>query len=850
MCASVMHSMFTTLQSRNQNFSMREFKSNNEIVQNITNEIWHVYNTLKGGFNTNDFDVILLFLSAYKDGLIDQTVHNYYHDIKNVMVARLTNSDKYANIIPVYKPIINELPEKLIDFLVNELLRFSRERLIEFFSEIFDELLYKLSNAQGKHSGEVIQPLEITQFIMNLAHLSDDAKVYNPFAGVASFGTFLSHNQRYFGQENNKRIWALGTLRLMAHGQDDSNYIIDDSIEHWNNFEKFDLVVASPPFNLPIPKYVHSRYSGEQYETVDNFIIDNGINSINENGQLIVMLPLSFLFNSGRKGRLKERFVENNLIDKIITLPSGLLNNTSIAVCIVVLKKRTKRPGYIQFVDATTFFTKDGPRSKILNSTELYNLILNESENEFLRYVSNSEIYNNEFDLSVKRYFLEDTEGSKLSSFTDIIRGFNAPQNVKMRQVQIKNLKDDIFDSILTSDELDSKLVQRTTLKVIEESCILLTTRWNTLKPTYFKFTGEPIVISNAVIAIRLNENKVDPTFLINEFSANYVKKQLDSYRIGSIQPILRLKDLKNIVIKLPAINEQRAKVSGIIELSTRLKEIKSDKEDLLSGIKNEEAESSTSLSHVLGKPLLSIGSSLEIIMSTLSKEHPNWRDIIISESRQFKMSDAFDSISKNVKYIQELADENTALVSVSSFNLTEINFLKFLSEFVKNEKKSLKNNIELKLDIHEDIKEQMNNTVFIFGNEQKLKIVLINLIDNAKNHAFIDKDLDNSINIEILPFTGNEQEASILNYDINGRNSYVEVRVSNTGKAFSKDFTLGDYVRKNFAVGKTRNRGLGGYEVNEILKAHNEGKKSLNLFSFEEGQKYSSTVSFIIPII
>jgi type I restriction enzyme M protein len=41
----------------------------------------------------------------------------------------------------------------------------------------------------------------------------------------------------------------------------------------------------------------------------------------------------------------------------------------------------------------------------------------------------------------------------------------------------------------------------------------------------------------------------------------------------------------------------------------------------------------------------------------------------------------------------------------------------------------------------------------------------------------------------------------------------------------------------KILAVGKTRNRGLGGYEVNEVLK-YNEGKKSLNLFSLEEGQK------------
>jgi hypothetical protein len=37
---------------------MREFRSNNEIVQSITNEIWYVYNTLRGGLDIRDFDAV------------------------------------------------------------------------------------------------------------------------------------------------------------------------------------------------------------------------------------------------------------------------------------------------------------------------------------------------------------------------------------------------------------------------------------------------------------------------------------------------------------------------------------------------------------------------------------------------------------------------------------------------------------------------------------------------------------------------------------------------------------------------------------------------------------------------
>lgn len=823
---------------------------NNENIKFISHEVWRIFDVLRGSLPIENLQVVLFLLSAYKDGLIDDSRYRYYGDINHEVLNLILNDGKYNSVIEIYSPIIKSFDPQKLEEILHFLSLINKNDLNENFSKIFDALLYRLSVAQGKYSGEFIQPVEISRFIMNLANLPDYATVYNPFAGVASFGTFLNRNQQYFGQEYNKRTWALGMLRLMAYGHDDFNYKLDDSIEHWNNFEKFDLVVASPPFNLPISKNIYSMFTGEHYNKVENFLVEKGIHSLKNNGQLIAMFPFSFLFKGGHIGRLKKRLIENNLIDTIISLPSGLLSNTSIPVCIIVFKITPIREGYIRFVDASTFFIKEGPRNKTLNENELNCLLNNDNENEFLRYVSNTEIYKNELDLSVKRYFLKSIEGSLMSTFTEIINGHKVPQNVKIKQVQIKNLKDEVFDGILTSNDLEIKLITKPLFKVIEESCILVCTMWNTLKPTYFKYTGEAIAIANGIIALKLKENIVDPTFFINELASVYVKEQLDSYRIGNIQKNIRIKDLQNIVIQLPSMQEQRAKVSGILEISSRIKELESNKEDLLSGIKKEETESSTSLSHILGKPLLSIGSSLEIIMSSLTKEYPNWKDIMISERRQFKMSDAFESISKNVKYIQELTDENTALVSVSSFNLTEINFLKFLSEFVKNEKKSLKNNIELKLDIHEDIKAQLNNNVIVLGNEQKLKIVLINLIDNAKQHAFIDKKMEDKINIEILPFTGNEKEASYLNYDINVRKSYVEVKVSNTGKPFPKDFTLEDYARKNFAVGKTRNRGLGGYEVNEIIKVHNEGKKALNIFSSDEGQKYSSIVSFLIPII
>ena len=844
-------------------------RSSVDIKNQIISIFWDCFSLLRG-IEIEDLRVVFLLFSAFKDGVFENPKKDELNHLDKFIINRLYNSNKYFLIFQEYESIIQLMSLKRLTEFYTNMNRIDLQELDYLklnFGEIFELLLDKYLRYDSKISGTIIQPKEVTHLVNGLANLNDYVKVYNPFSGLASYCIDLERNKFFYGQEIMESTWALGMLRLLAHNESNNiydptedyienfpgNIVYDnaDSIDSWPKNKKFDLIVSTPPFISKIKSFLKSEITGQPYQDIESYLIENGVNSLNEDGRLIAVFSLSFLFSSNKNDKkIKKYLVDNNLIDTIIELPSGLFSNTNISICVIVLKKTSSRPELIKFIDASSFVVGDNIKNRTLGYEEILKVVKQDTENKFFRNVSIEEVYNNEFDLSVRRYFLKEIQGEKLSNFSSIIRGFNAPVNTSMKQVQIRNLKEDVFDSILSSEELEDSLIKRPTFRVIEESCLLIATRWNTLKPTYSRYSGEPIVISSAIAAIKIDENFVDPMFLVNEFSADYVLEQVNSYRVGSVQPMLRKKDLGEIVFQLPTMQEQKAKVSGIIELSTRLRKIESEKESILSGIKEQETESSTSLSHILGKPLLSIGSSLEIIQIALSKLDSDWESTLISENRQFTLSDAFDSISKNVKYIQELVDENTSLVSVSNFELDELDFLKFISEFVKNEKKSLKNNISLYLDIHEDIKQQMDNQVLIKGNPQKLRIVLVNLLDNAKNHGFTNKEQANKIIIEILPFTGNEQEASNLNYDVDGRKSYVEVKVSNTGAPFPKDFKLKDYVRKNFAAGKTRNKGLGGYEVNEILKTHNQGKNSLNIVSNKDDSEYSTTISFVIPII
>lgn len=835
----------------------RQHQSDLEI---ITSDIWNIFNVLRHeNIKPEDYHIVLFFLSIYKDGLIDDEFFLRQDYPLNIWIDRqISNSDwssyfelrdLYREVYSYFEPIINKISDYSLRYIFQTLFRLDYLTFSQNFPNIFDDILYKIAQAQGKSGGNFIQPLQLTFLMLNLADLKDYSKIYNPFAGLASFGVFLENGQKYFAQELNPETWALGKLRLHAHQKKNEKFLLQNSLEYWpNSTEKFDLIISNPPFGIKLSRFNHwGEYSSKQ--TIDEFLIREGIKSLSNEGKLIAVLPPKTLFSSGNDLQLRKFLIEEDLIDTIIALPGGLLLNSGMPLTIIFLNKAKKNSGKVKFIDAKNFVTNSDSRLKVLNYVALTNFLNDEVvDNNIIRIVNAEEVRENDYNLNVPRYFKKEIEGVRLGDLIEIMpnRKTNLPDNGKL--IRIRDLKDDNVDFLLDEHVLEYSSLKNNVQQIFE-TCLLMAVRWKTLKPTFFEYKGLPVFKSSDILAAKVDEFKVEKAYLINELQSEYVKQQLDSYRLGSTIPFIRQSDLLEVKIKLPSLEEQRAKVSGIIELSSKLKQFEIEKNNLLTGLKKNEIESSTSLSHILGKPLLSIGSSLEIIQSTLNKAYPSWKEVVISESRQFKMVDAFESISKNLKYIQELTDKNTSLMSISSFDLTEVNLLKFLSDFIKNERKSLPSNIELTLDIHDDIK-QMTKQILILGNEQKLKIALINLIDNAKNHAFIDKEIDHEVNIEILPYIGNENEAYFLNYNIDSKKSYVEIRVSNTGKGFPKNFTLDDYVRKNFAVGKNANKGLGGYEVNEIVKAHNEGRKALSIFSFAEDQKFSSTISFLIPMI
>lgn len=789
---------------------MKEFKLEDMMpVKAIEQQIWRMFDILRGNsIGSHDYHIILLFLSLYKDDQIsiDFLFGESQINLEDWQTLINTNSKQpendYSAIIESFSSSLLNLRNRGFKELIDALFQIDKAILKENFSEIFDYTLYRITESQGRYGGEFIQPLEITRFICALADIPEKSKVFNPFAGLASFGFFLDPGQDYFGQEVNRKTWALGALRIMAYERPGtSHYVCDDSILNWPEDEKFDLVVANPPYGMRLSQQY--RDLAPDIRTVEQFLIEKGVHSLKSRGKLIALLPQGFLFGRKHEQQLREHLVEEDLIDTIISLPGGLLLNTGIPLVVLVIDKDKKLPGKVRFIDATKFVDAKNSREKVLNDYGLNSVVHNGLEDsELVRIIDNNQIRVFDYNLNVARYFQKHVEGTKLKDIVEFVRGSRRDIPEAGKMIRIRDLKDDKLDFELDVSSVEKTEFRRPHLRIIDESCLLLATRWNTLKPTYFEFSGEPIFLNPDILSFKINEQVADTAYLINELHADYVQEQLASYRQGATIPMIRRDDLLEIVIKLPSLEEQRAKVQGIVELSDKIKTLQRERNALAHGKAASQFNEFASLKHTLGRPRQNILDWTDNLLHFL-KGKPDGFDSLNKAFLEYYETDilsALQEIKRDVNFMTEILEKGENGFVVEDFDntlipLSDVNSL--INELSSNGFKFKIRKLLLK---GEKLKERG-----IEGNKTLLKTMVDNLLTNANKYGFDKKA------------TGNEVILELKEID-----DFLSVEVRNNGKPFPKNFDREKFITKYSTADSDSGTGLGGYDIHRIASEFN----------------------------
>ncbi len=329
----------------------------------------------------------------------------------------------------------NERLVKLINSVADMQLGNYQDNTIDAFGDAYEYLMGMYASNAGKSGGEYFTPQEVSDLLTRIALVGKKEvnKVYDPACGSGSLllksAKILGKEnvrQGFFGQEINITTYNLCRINMFLHDIDFDRFDIghgDTLTEplHWDD-EPFEVIVSNPPYSIKWdgdanPILINDlRFSPAGVlapkSKADLAFIMHSLSWLATKGTAAIVCFPGVMYRGGAEKKIRQYLIDNNYIDCIIQLPDNLFYGTSIATCIMVLKK-SKSENSTLFIDASKEFVKITNNNKLTeenieNILEVYKS--KKDKDYFSRLVKNSEIAEEDYNLSVSTYVeAEDT---------------------------------------------------------------------------------------------------------------------------------------------------------------------------------------------------------------------------------------------------------------------------------------------------------------------------------------------------------------------------------------------------------------------------------------------------------
>ena len=329
----------------------------------------------------------------------------------------------------------NEKLCKLLNGIGDMKLGEFKENQIDAFGDAYEFLMTMYASGAGKSGGEFFTPADVSELLTRLGTVgkTEINKVYDPACGSGSLllkaekvlGRDAVRNG-FYGQEINITTYNLCRINMFLHdvGFDKFDIACEDTLtapQHWDD-EPFELIVSNPPYSIkwagddnPLlindPRFSPAGVLAPKSKADLAFIM-HSLSWLATGGTAAIVCFPGIMYRGGAEQKIRKYLIDNNFIDCIIQLPSNLFFGTSIATCIMVLKKG-KADNKTLFIDAS------GECIKVTNNNKLTQANIERivetfakraEEAHFSHLESYEEIADNDYNLSVSTYVeAEDT---------------------------------------------------------------------------------------------------------------------------------------------------------------------------------------------------------------------------------------------------------------------------------------------------------------------------------------------------------------------------------------------------------------------------------------------------------
>lgn len=319
----------------------------------------------------------------------------------------------------------------LEDFAGPELnLRPSRIGTLDVIGNAYEFLIKNFASTSGKKAGEFYTPPEVSRLMAMLMDPKEGDEICDPTCGSGSLlmkcGQLIrqhSGSRKYalYGQEAIGSTWALAKMNMFLHGEDNHRIEWGDTLRNPKLLDgdsllkHFDIVVANPPFSLE--KWGHEGAEADKYKRfrrgipprtkADYAFILHMIEVMKPgSGRMAVVVPHGVLFRGAAEGTIRQRLIEENLLDAVIGLPEKLFYGTGIPAAVLVFRKK-KSDDKVLFIDASREY-QDGKNQNFLRDQDLQKILATyaarQSVGRYAYLATPDEIVENDYNLNIPRY--------------------------------------------------------------------------------------------------------------------------------------------------------------------------------------------------------------------------------------------------------------------------------------------------------------------------------------------------------------------------------------------------------------------------------------------------------------
>jgi len=323
----------------------------------------------------------------------------------------------------------NELLVKIINSIGDLGLGDYQDSTIDTFGDAYEFLMTMYASNAGKSGGEFFTPQEVSELLAEITVVGKKQvnKVYDPACGSGSlllkFAKVLGKEnvrQGFFGQEVNITTYNLCRINMFLHDINYEKFDIahGDTLtepKHWDD-EPFDCIVSNPPYSIkwegdanPLlindPRFSSAGVLAPKSKADLAFTM-HMLSWLATSGTAAIVEFPGVLYRGGAEQKIRKYLIDNNYIDTVIQLPPDLFFGTTIATCIIVLKK-SKKDNATLFIDASAEFVRGGNKNKLSDANRkriLNAFIERKSEDHFVRLVQNKDIAENDYNIAVSSY--------------------------------------------------------------------------------------------------------------------------------------------------------------------------------------------------------------------------------------------------------------------------------------------------------------------------------------------------------------------------------------------------------------------------------------------------------------